>query len=231
MKVFHHKHPYPPFIKEDTTKLIVGTLPPPRFSTGDLLERDVDFCYGSYYNSLWIYIDKIHDLNFRFDNSQEAIEERAQFLINHKIGVCDIVESAERVKIDASDLGMSNIALRDIIGYLRKFPNIDTLLFTGGNSKNGPEYFFRKHLKENGLKLQLVSDDVPRIHEFQLPEFANDLSPTIATYRRIKTVSLTSVSGAANISISRNPLYQQLKAKNPKFNTTDFRILQYREFF
>ena len=45
--MFLHKHPYPPFINQDTTKLIVGTLPPPRFSTRQLLEKDVDFCYGS----------------------------------------------------------------------------------------------------------------------------------------------------------------------------------------
>ena len=83
--MFKHKHPYKPFIQHDTTKLIVGTLPPPRFSTGDLLEKDVNFCYGSYYNSLWIFIDKIHDLNLRYDNSNEAIEERKTFLIKHKL--------------------------------------------------------------------------------------------------------------------------------------------------
>jgi hypothetical protein len=48
--------------------------------------------------------------------------------------------------------------------------------------------------------------------------------------RIIKTVSLTSGSGAANISISRLPLYKHLKAKNPEFNTFDFRVMQYREF-
>ena len=141
--MFKHQHPYAPFIKNDSTKLIVGTLPPPRFSTGDLWEKDVNFCYGSYYNSLWLFIDKIHDLKLRFDNSQEAIQQRKQFLIDHKIGVCDIVESCERDKIDASDLGMQNIVLRNLIGYLKKYPKVDTLLFTGGNSKNGPEYFFR----------------------------------------------------------------------------------------
>ena len=75
--MFFHQHPYAPFIKKNTKKLIVGTLPPPRFSTGELLEKDVDFCYGSYYNSLWSFIDKIHNLNLRYDNSKEAIEERA----------------------------------------------------------------------------------------------------------------------------------------------------------
>ncbi len=226
--MFLHKHPYEPFIQKDTTKLIVGTLPPPRFSTGELLERDVNFCYGSYYNSLWLFIDKIHSLNLRYDNSKEAIEQRKQFLINRKIGVCDIVESAEREKIDASDLGMTHIKLRDIIGYLKQYPNIDTLLFTGGNSKNGPEYFFRKHIKIYHLKLELISNDIPRVHRFVIPRVASE---SVQTERIIKTVSLTSGSGAANISISRMPLYKQLKAKNPKFNTFDFRVMQYREFF
>ncbi|WP_299552861.1 uracil-DNA glycosylase family protein [Seonamhaeicola sp.] len=224
--MFIHKHPYPPFIQEDTTKLIVGTLPPPRFSTGDLLEKDVNFCYGSYYNSLWLYIDKIHNLGLRYDNSLEAIEERKQFLIKHKIGVCDIVASAEREKVDASDLGMTNIKLRDVVGYLKQYPNIDTILFTGGNSKNGPEYFFRKHIKDYGLKLALVNNDIPRIHQFSLCH-----SERSEESRLIKTVSLTSASGSANRAIGSMKLYQELKAKNPDFTTFDFRVRQYREFF
>jgi len=224
--MFFHQHPYKPFIQDDTTKLIVGTLPPPRFSTGELLEKDVDFCYGSYYNSLWLFIDKIHNLGLRFDNSQKAIDERKQFLIQHKIGVCDIVESAEREKVDASDLGMKNIVLRDVVAYLKQFPNINTLLFTGGNSKNGPEYFFRKHLKEYNLKLEMVSNEIPRIHQFNLCHSEQ----SEGSKRIIKTVSLTSGSGAANISISRTPFYKQQKAKNPDFNTFDFRVVQYRKF-
>ena len=216
--MFKHQHPYAPFINNDSTKLIVGTLPPPRFSTGDFLEKDVNFCYGSYYNSLWLFIDKIHDLKLRFDDSQEAIQQRKQFLIDHKIGVCDIVESCERDKIDASDLGMQNIVLRNLIGYLKQYPKVDTLLFTGGNSKNGPEYFFRKHIKEHGLRLELVSNEIPRIHQF------------ILNGRHIKTISLTSASGSANRAVGSMPLYQQLKSRNSKFNTFDFRVMQYREF-
>ncbi len=216
--MFLHKHPYPPFIKQNTKKLIVGTLPPPRFSTGQLLEKDVDFCYGSYYNSLWLYIDKIHKLNLRYDNSQEAIEERKEFLISHQIGICDIVESGERSKIDASDLGLMNVKLRDLIGYLRKFTNVDPLLFTGGNSKNGPEYFFRRHIKDYNIKLESVVDVIPRINQFYLDG------------RQIKTVSLTSASGSANRAIGSMPLYKQLRAGNPKFSTFDFRVMQYSAF-
>jgi len=217
--VFKHQHPYAPFINNDSTKLIVGTLPQPRFSTGDFLEKDVNFCYGSYYNSLWLFIDKIHDLKLRFDDSQEAIQQRKQFLIDHKIGVCDIVESCERDKIDASDLGMQNIVLRNLIGYLKQYPKVDTLLFTGGNSKNGPEYFFRKHIKEHGFRLELVSNEIPRIHQF------------ILNGRHIKTISLTTASGSANRAVGSMPLYQHLKSRNYNFNTFHFRVMQYREYF
>lgn len=233
--MFFHLHPYKPFIKKDTTKLIVGTLPPPRFTTGELLEKDVNFCYGSYYNSLWLYIDKIHNLNLQYNNSQDAIDERKQFLIKHRIGVCDIVESCERAKIDASDLGMQNINLRDVIGYLKQFPKIDTLLFTGGNSKNGPEYFFRKHIKDYNLKLDIVSNEIPRIHQFTLchtePFDCAQGRLNRSVSRTIKTVSLTSASGSANRAIGSMPLYQKLKSKTQKFNTFDFRVMQYREFF
>ncbi len=217
--MFKHQHPYPPYIQQSTTKLIVGTLPPPRFTTGELLEKDVDFCYGSYYNSLWLYIDAIFKLNLRYDNSQEAIKQRKKFLTGRGIGVCDIVESCMRKKIDASDLGMEQVVLRDLIAYLKVFPAIKTLLFIGGSSKNGPAYFFRRHLREYGLRLELIEKTTPKIHRFVL------------NGREIQTVSLTSSSGAANISIGSNPEYKKMKAVNPDFTTFDFRVQQYSKYF
>ena len=135
--------------------------------------------------------------------------------------------SSERLKIDASDLGMQQIQLRNVIGYLHKYPKVHTLLFTGGNSKNGPEYFFRKHLNEFGLRLKLISNEVPRIHEFKLPSVDNNKE----VERTIKTVSLTAPSGAANRAVGSLPRYKELKMKDPKFNTIDFRVLQYSQFF
>ncbi|MEW7279474.1 uracil-DNA glycosylase family protein [Aquimarina sp. 2201CG1-2-11] len=217
--MFQHIHPYEPFFPDGATKLIVGTLPPPRFTTRELNERDVDFCYGSSNGLLWPVLDRIFKLNLKFETTQEAREQRIRFLTSRGIGVCDIVQSCEREKVDASDLGMQNSKLRDIIGYLHKYPKIDTLLFTGGNSKNGPEYFFRKHLKTYQKKLEVVSDEIPRIHQFTLEN------------RTVKTVSLTAPSGAANRAIGSLPLYKSLKNKNPNFNTLDFRVMQYKAFF
>ena len=175
--MFEHTHPYPPFNLKNATKLIVGTLPPPRFTTGDLLPEDVDFCYGSKNGMLWPILDQIFDLGLVYENTAHAIEQRSHFLKSRNIGVCDIVAAAKRNKVDASDLGMQEVELRDLIGYLERFPRIHTLIFTGGASKNGPEYFFRKQLKEHHLKLNVISSEVPRIHQFQIGE------------RSVKTVS------------------------------------------
>ena len=194
--MFLHQHPYKPFIPKKTTKLIVGTLPPPRFSQGHLLERDVNFCYGSRDGQLWPILDRIFDLNLKYETTDDAIIQPKEFLIGRRIGICDIVDSCEREKIDASDLGMQRPILRDLIEYLKQYTTIDTLLFTGGNSKNGPEYFFRKLLKEYDIKFEIISNKVPRIHQINLNS------------RIIKTISLTAPSGSANRAVGSNPAFK-----------------------
>lgn len=202
--MFHHKHPYGPFIPDGARKLIVGTLPPPRFTQGLLREGDVDFCYGSRDGQLWPILDRIFHLNLDYALTEEAIHQRKNFLEKHHIGICDIVESAWRNKIDASDLGMHSVQIRNVIEYIRDIPTVEMLLFTGGNSKNGPEYFFRRHLKDHALRLEMVSKEVPRIHRFEVEG------------RQITTVSLLAPSGSANRAVGSLPLYKTLKKKTRK---------------
>lgn len=217
MTVFIHNHPYEIFIPRGTTKIIIGTLPPPRFSLGMLKERDVDFCYGSCDGMLWPALEKIFHQRFSYNNSAHAVQERKDFLVREKLGICDIVESCRRDKVDASDLGMKTIRLRDIITELKLHPTITTLIFTGGNSRNGPEYLFRKQLREYGLILSCVNDLVPRMHHFLLGR------------RLLTTVSLTSPSNAANRSIGATTLYKKRKEENPAYTTFDFRVEQYQK--
>lgn len=205
----------------NATKLIVGTLPPPRFTSGDLKAGDVDFSYGSIDGQLWPILNVVFNANLVFETTQQAIEQRHSLLIENNIGICDIVASAKREKINASDLGMQDVMLRNLVEVIEAHPNVDTLLFTGGNSKNGPEYFFRKLLKRHQLKLEVINDSVPRIHRFQLP----------ISKREIHTVSLTAPSGAANRAVGSLQAYKEMKATFPKKNTIDFRIDQYRSYF
>ena len=187
--MWFHKHPYPPYIPETATRLIVGTLPPPRFSTGELNDQDVDFSYGSSNGMLWKIWDRLYDLQLVFENTHFAIEQRKAFLKRERFGICDIVGGAYREKIDASDLGMQDVQLRDILSILKQNPKVDTLIFTGGNSKNGPEYFFRKILKNAKIPFNCLDNDVPRVHQFNWAG------------RIIKTHTLTAPSGTANRAI------------------------------
>jgi len=224
MAAFKHIHPYAPFLFDSARKWIVGTLPPPRFTQGMLRPGDVDFCYGSRDGQLWPILNEIFELDLAFETTDKAIEQRKNFLFQRGIGICDIVDRAERERIDASDLGMKNIGLRDLFSLLRNYPKVTQLLFTGGNSKNGPEYLFRRHLKEKGLRLERISDSVPRIHRFRMPKEG-------ATERLITTVSLTAPSGSANRAMGSLPEYKAKKAADPKYTTLDFRVEQYRQFF
>ena len=196
-------------------------MPPPRFTTGELKTGDVHFCYGSRDGQLWPILNAIFNLNLKFETTSEAVAQRKQFLLERGIGICDIVASAKRDKIDASDLGMQEIELRDLVVVLRKHPKIDTLLFTGGNSKNGPEFFFRKQLKTYNVEYLVLSNEVPRIHSFSLPN----------SLRSIKTISLTAPSGAANRAVGSLQKYKEMKEQFPEKNTIDFRIEQYKQFF
>ncbi|WP_373071779.1 hypothetical protein [Zeaxanthinibacter enoshimensis] len=122
---------------------------------------------------------------------------------------------------------MSGVKLRDLVAGLYKYPRVDTLLFTGGNSKNGPEYFFRRLARAYKLRLTSVHSSVPRIHEFTLP---GDIVPG-AGGRMIRTVSLTAPSGSANRAVGSMEAYKYLKARNPGYTTLDFRVRQYEPFF
>lgn len=217
--MFHHFHPYEPYLHKNTKKIIVGTLPPPRFCTKEYKANDVNFCYGSQDGLLWKALDVIFNLKLEYQNTKEEVQKRKNFLIKEKIGVCDIVHSCKREKIDASDLGMSDVELRDILNYIRVYENIDTIIFTGGNSKNGPEYFLRKILKAEDIKFTQISNEIPKVHEF------------IFEKRIIKTISLTSPSNAANRFIGSNSSYKEKKKKNPSYSTFDFRVEQYEKVF
>lgn len=216
---FVHQHPYQPFIPETCQKLIVGTLPPPRFSTGTLHKEDVDFCYGSKFGLLWPILERIFNINLDYENTARAIEQRKQLLTKNRIGICDMVDSCTRERLDASDLGMKDIRLRNLKQILTDHQGINMILFMGGNSKNGPEYLFKRHARENSLNLILKKSESPRISQFDLGG------------REIKCVSLISPSSAANRSIGGHPVYKLNKSQNKSYTTLDFRFEQYRPFF
>jgi G:T/U-mismatch repair DNA glycosylase len=216
---FRHQHPYQPFIPENCKKLIVGTIPPPRFSGGEIDISDVDFCYGSRFGLLWPILEQVFDCRLDYENTRRAIEQRKQMLVKNRIGICDMLESCTRQRMEASDQGMKDIRLRDLKRILEEHSEMEMLLFMGGNSKNGPEYLFKRHAKENGLKMILKRSESPRINELYF------------SGRKISCISLISPSSAANRAIGGHNLYKAKRNADRNYTTLDFRIEQYQPFF
>ena len=144
MASFQHIHPYAPFLFDSARKWIVGTLPPPRFTQGMLRPGDVDFCYGSRDGQLWPILNKIFELDLAFETTDKAIDQRKNFLLQRGIGICDIVDRAERERIDASDLGMKNIELRDLFSILERLPKSNPTPLYRGEQQEWPGIPFQK---------------------------------------------------------------------------------------
>lgn len=68
-------HPFEPFVPKNSTKLIIGTIPPPRFckNQNNILFDDVYFYYGSQDNYFWPILGDIFNVKFDYNNSENAI--------------------------------------------------------------------------------------------------------------------------------------------------------------
>jgi len=125
-------HPFEPYVPENATKLIIGTIPPPRFAQKRLSDKDVNFYYGSEDNNFWDIVGFINDIDFKKENSLQEVEKRKKFLDENKIGICDIVKTTKRKKKEsASDKDLDPTEYLNIIDdILTQHTKIDTLIYT-----------------------------------------------------------------------------------------------------
>ena len=140
MQTFN-KHPYPEYINQSATKLIIGTLPPARFCLneqgnliGPLENDDVKFYYGSKDNYFWPLISSV--TNKSFDGGDVGIQQRKKFLDDNNIGITDIIEQCLRNGTSAKDEDLHITEDRSIIKILNKYPKIDTLIYTSEKVKS-----------------------------------------------------------------------------------------------
>ena len=95
-------HPYTPFISMDSTKLIIGTIPPSRFcKMGKFYASDVEFYYGSRDNHFWDILSDVFNIPLTRGTST-SITERKRILESNKIAVCDILVKAKRKNEDSA---------------------------------------------------------------------------------------------------------------------------------
>lgn len=130
------KHPYIPYIPENATKLIIGTMPPYRFCLKDngegknLKNNDVDFYYGSSDNYFWELLSNVTNTELSFENTETAINQHKDLLNELNTGIIDIIESCVHLNKKSDDKSLEDCELKDIRRLLEIHPHIKTLLYT-----------------------------------------------------------------------------------------------------
>lgn len=125
-------HPFDPFLPENAERLIIGTIPPPRFCKDgyELNDDDVNFYYGSKDNSFWKLINEVFNVNVSFRNTIEAVQERKKVLTDLNLGITDIIQECVHKNDSAADVDLDVIRNKDLSTLLSEHPKINTLIYT-----------------------------------------------------------------------------------------------------
>jgi G:T/U-mismatch repair DNA glycosylase len=153
-------HPFEPFLPPGASKLIIGTIPPPRFCKvpNELYHDDVNFYYGSRDNYFWPLLEDICQTTFEYKNNEYAIEQRKKILESLNIGITDIINSCIHSDNSAKDEQLKEIIHKDLKSLLNNSPAIDTLIYTSEFVKRQINSYFKTFhsIGQNDPKQQVV---------------------------------------------------------------------------
>ena len=119
----------PPFINDDSTILILGSLP-------SFKSREDGFFYAHPQNRFFKALAGVFHEEITND-----IDERKAFLKKHKIALYDVIYECDIV--GSSDASIKNVKAIDLKGLLQKYPNIKKIFTTGKKAKD----LYDKYLK------------------------------------------------------------------------------------
>lgn len=124
------RHPLPPFLPPDATRLFLGSFPPPR------QRWSMDFFYPNLQNDFWRIFGLVYfqnkDYFLRADVKKFDAEKIQTFLRQEKMAFYDTATEVIRQKDNASDAFLQVVRSLDLEEILlRRIPSCRTLLTTG----------------------------------------------------------------------------------------------------
>lgn len=140
-------HPFQPIIEKDTTKLIIGTLPP---------EGSSFYYSNSSNNRLWDFLKGIYDnsLEIPVKSTKLPIEDKLLIIENLSIGFADIILEYERENNSTLD--------SDIIPL--RYQDIDDLILNSAVTelyfvyKNAAKWFLHSRKRVSPVKLSKLNN-------------------------------------------------------------------------
>lgn len=118
----------PPFIDEDSSILILGSLP-------SIASRDKGFFYMHPSNRFYRLLAGVYK-----EEEPMTVEEKKEFLKRHKIALYDVIYECDIMA--SSDSSIKNAVPIDIVSVLKNHPNIKKIFTTGNKAKE----LFNKYL-------------------------------------------------------------------------------------
>ena len=154
MQSEHIIHPFEPFFRSDSAILIAGSLP-------SVKSRENGFYYGHPQNRFWKMLAK-----FFGETAPFSIEEKKQFLENHKIAVYDSIK-------ECTITGSADSSIRDVIpANIEKIVSESKITKILANGKTAAKYFQKYQSQKLCRILKILPSTSPANASFSLERLA-----------------------------------------------------------
>ncbi len=133
-------HSFGPYYDSESRYLILGSFP-------SVKSREENFYYGHPQNRFWKILAALFE-----DSLPQTVEEKKEFLSNHRIALYDVIESCSI--IGSSDSTIEDVQVTDLSPILQK-SKVGERIFTNGAKASA------LYLKYTYPKIQIASRKLP----------------------------------------------------------------------
>lgn len=149
------QHPWPPYIPEGATKLLLGTFP----TAND--NRRFEFYYPSPKNRFWAVISSLAEKNLEHFTSDRAISERQEILKDLKLAISDMGQRILRQQDSALDHNLFPLEFCDVFALIEANTNLNTIILTSSGKGNSALSWFSAYCELNFIQLAKRDEKIP----------------------------------------------------------------------
>ncbi len=135
-------HPFDPIVDANSQILILGSFP-------SLVSFEKSFYYAHPRNQFWKLLADV------FQTPLETLQQKRDLCKNKKIALWDVVQSCQRN--NSSDANLKNIEVNDFVSFLKAYPSINRIYFTGKKA----EKLFENAFKDLAIQRECLPSPSP----------------------------------------------------------------------
>jgi G:T/U-mismatch repair DNA glycosylase len=140
------RHLYSPFVRPNTTHLIIGTFP-------TSAKRRFPFYYSGESNLFWKIMTKAYGHTFKYNDGEIGKTAREEFLEAKRFGMIDMIIECYRRNGSAQDKNLYPIILFDLFSLLDQYNAVDTLVFTSRSPAISALGLFNIYIHQRGHEM------------------------------------------------------------------------------